>query len=136
MISLMIDDGLDAGVEAALDILLRVGCRNSLEEIVRQRECIQTTSGNTLKTMSVDNYSEIRLTDFATSWNNWVDTLGHSKPTVTHKCQSLQEAYKTMKSRVVEAATLRPHTKAIHSAPARITGIMFIAVIFNNVAYV
>ena len=40
------NDGLDAGVEAALDILLRVGCRNSLEEIVRQRECIQTTSGN------------------------------------------------------------------------------------------
>ena len=52
------DDGLDAGVEAALDILLRVGCRNSLGEIDRQRECAQTTNGNTLKTMAVTSREE------------------------------------------------------------------------------
>ena len=87
MISPMMDLMLEWRLPS-ICLLLRVGCQNSLEEIDRQRECIQTTSGNTLKTMSIDNYSGIRLTDFATSWNNWIDTLGHSKPTVTHKCQS------------------------------------------------
>jgi len=42
----------------------------------------------------------------------WVDTLGHSKPTVTYKSAShLQDAYKSMKRRAVRQATLRPHTQ-------------------------
>lgn len=65
-------------------------------------------------TDEADNYSGIRWSDFATSWNSWVDTLGHSKPTLTYKRAShLQNAYKSMKRRAVEAATLRPHTPAI-----------------------
>ena len=48
------------------------------------------------------------------SWNKWVDTLGHSKPTVTYKSAShLQDAYKSMKRRAVRQATLRPHTQTI-----------------------
>jgi hypothetical protein len=44
----------------------------------------------------------------------WVDTLGHSKPTVTYKSASHhQDAYKSMKRRAVQQATLRPHTQTI-----------------------
>ena len=56
----------------------------------------------------------IRWSTFAESWNKWVDTLGHSKPTVTYKSAShLQDAYKSMKRRAVRQATLRPHTQTI-----------------------
>ena len=58
--------------------------------------------------------TNIRWSTFAESWNKWVDTLGHSKPTVTYKSAShLQDAYKSMKRRAVRQATLRPHTQTI-----------------------
>ena len=42
-----------------------------------------------------DNYSGVRFSDFAVSWNAWVDSLDVSKPEVTYKTATyLQEAYK------------------------------------------
>ena len=47
------DDELDAGLDAAIKILLlHLGWRNSLEETGRQRKYVLTSSGNSSKRMS------------------------------------------------------------------------------------
>ena len=61
-----------------------------------------------------DNYTGYRFSDFAVSWNAWVDALGSSKPEVTYKTAAyLQEAYKQMKRRGVQDSTLRQHSSEL-----------------------
>ncbi len=119
------DDELDVGAEAAIDMppsskwLSTLTGRNRSTERIRSNDEWEYFKDNVDNfqgggASEADNYSGIRWSDFATSWNSWVDTLRHSKPTVTYKSAShLQDAYKSMKRRAVVAATLRPHTQAI-----------------------
>jgi hypothetical protein len=61
-------------------------------------------------TNEADNYSSIRFSDMADSWNKWVDSLGTKQPSVTYKTASyLKDAYKSMKRRARQQSTLRPH---------------------------
>ena len=120
------DNELDAGLDAAIKMppssswLAKLTGRNRPAEKVRSHEEWEFFKENVLRFQGggeageADNYSGIRWSAFAASWNNWVDTLGHSKPTVTYKSAShLQDAYKSMKRRAVQQATLRPHTQTI-----------------------
>ena len=57
-----------------------------------------------------DNHCSIRFSDFAESWNKWVDSLGVREPAVTYKTAAyLKDAFKSMKRRAVQSSTLRPH---------------------------
>ncbi len=61
-----------------------------------------------------DNHSSINWSAFAEGWNNMVDSLGRSKPSVTYKSAChLQHAYKSMLRRRRREATLRPHTQRL-----------------------
>jgi len=54
-----------------------------------------------------DNYSSIRFSDFAESWNKWIDSLKYSEPEVTHKTASyLQDAYKPSRRKAVQSTTI------------------------------
>lgn len=69
-----------------------------------------------------DNYSGYRWSEFATSWNAWVDSLGATKPEVTYKTSAyLQEAFKLMKRRGVQDSTLREHSQGLNSLRERHT---------------
>eukprot|EP00986_Skeletonema_menzelii_P003893 scaffold1261_cov155-Skeletonema_menzelii.AAC.3 len=124
------DDEVDVGVEALIKMppssrwLAKLTGRYRPAERVRSNDEWEYFKENLGRfqgggSSEADNYSGIRWSDFAACWNNWVDTLGHSKPTVTYKSSShLQDAYKSMKRRAVEKATLRPHAQAVRELSA------------------
>ena len=61
-----------------------------------------------------DNHSNMRWSAFADAWNEMVDNLGRSKPSITYKSAShLQQAFKSMKRRQLQQATLRPHAQRL-----------------------
>ena len=61
-------------------------------------------------TNEADNHCSMRFSDFADSWNKWVDTLGVREPDVTYKTAAyLKDAFNSMKRRAVQSSTLRPH---------------------------
>ena len=69
-----------------------------------------------------DNHCSIRFSDFAESWNKWVDSLGVREPTVTYKTAAyLKDAFKSMKRRAVQSSTLRPHKHALDELHTRHT---------------
>lgn len=62
-----------------------------------------------------DNYCSIQFSAMAESWNKWVDSLGTRYPEVTYKTAAyLKDAYKSMKRRAVESATIRPHVHTLN----------------------
>jgi hypothetical protein len=61
-----------------------------------------------------DNFCSIQFSAMAESWNKWVDSLGTRYPEVTYKTSSyLKDAYKSMKRRAVQSATIRPHVQKL-----------------------
>ena len=72
--------------------------------------------------LETDNYSSIRWSSFATSWNKWVDGLGVRHPEVTYKNASyLKQAYKSMQQRALQFSTLRQHTQGLDELRERHT---------------
>jgi len=63
-----------------------------------------------------DNYCNFRFSDMAKSWNEWVDSLGEEKPSVTYKNAAyLHEAYKNSLKNATRHSTMRPHSAAVES---------------------
>eukprot|EP00986_Skeletonema_menzelii_P010611 scaffold5229_cov137-Skeletonema_menzelii.AAC.3 len=61
-----------------------------------------------------DNHSSINWSAFANDWNQMVDGLGQTKPSMTYKSAShLQQAYKSMVKRRRQQATLRSHNETL-----------------------
>ena len=62
-----------------------------------------------------DNFSGMRWSAMARSWNEMIDSLGATKPTMTYKSAShLQHAFKIMRRRAVQQATLRQHSHRLN----------------------
>ena len=63
-----------------------------------------------------DNYCNIRFSDFANTWNSWVDSLGEGKPSVTYKNAAyLHEAYKSSLKSANRHSTIRQHSATLGS---------------------
>ena len=69
-----------------------------------------------------DNFSSIRWSAFAQSWNKWVDGLGTRHSEVTYKSSSyLKDAFKSMQKRALQSSTLRPHKQTLDNLRERHT---------------
>ena len=66
------------------------------------------------QTDEADNYTNIRFSDFAKHWNEMVDSLGTSKPSITYKNAAyLNDAYKRSARRANQDTTKRAHSEAL-----------------------